>query len=183
MNPVYFLLLGCILTTMPLAGLAQRAAALPTLNARYMALDVRGLTGFARYRYQVGDEIRLRAKGDRWEGPVSAVTDSTFDILVLNEIMDRTENLTIRFRDVDRIYRRKQIPFVTQLGVILPVAGVIYAAADFVNPKTLDGRTGRFLFDKQVLIPSGAMIVAGGIFYKISRPVYRVGKRNRLRAF
>jgi hypothetical protein len=97
--------------------------------------------------------------------------------------MDRTENLTIRFRDVDRIYRRKQIPFITQLGVILPVAGVIYAAADFVNPKSLDGRTGRFLFDKQVLIPSGAMIVAGGIFYKISRPVYRVGKRNRLRAF
>ncbi|MCY7358569.1 MAG: hypothetical protein LH609_14150 [Rudanella sp.] len=154
-----------------------------TKKARYLALDVHGLTGFHRYRYLEGNEISFRTGGDRYAAPLASVTDSSFSILVENEIMDRTETQTILFRDVDRIYQRKRIPFISQLGVLLPIAGVTYAVADFVNAKGNDGRSGRFLFDSQSLIPAGTMIVAGAIFYKLSRPSYRVGKRNRLRAF
>ncbi len=171
-----------LIAALPTLALAQTAP-VPLKKARYLALDVHGLTGFHRYRYLEGNEIRFRAGGDRYQAPLAAVTDSSFSILVENEIMDRTEAQTILFRDVARIYRHKRIPFVSQLGVLLPIAGLTYAVADFVNSRGLDGRSGRFRFDPQSLIPAGSMIVAGAIFYKLSRPSYRVGKRNRLRAF
>lgn len=171
-----------LIAALPTLALAQTAPPF-TKKARYLALDVHGLTGFHRYRYLEGNEIRFRANGDRYQAPLASVTDSSFSILVQNEIMDRTETQTILFLDVDRIYRPRRIPFVSQLGVLLPVAGVTYAVADFVNAKGFDGRSGRFIFDSQSLIPAGSMIVAGAVFYKLSRPTYRVGKRNRLRAF
>ncbi len=171
-----------LITLLPTLTVGQTTPTF-TPKARYMALDVHGLTGFRRYRYLEGSEISFRAGGDRYTSPLASVTDSSFSILVENEIMDRTETQTILFRDVDRIYQRKRIPFVSQLGVLLPIAGVTYAVADFVNARGNDGRSGRFLFDPQSLVPAGSMIVAGAIFYKLSRPTYRVGKHNRLRAF
>jgi hypothetical protein len=169
-------------TPLPTLALSQTTPPF-SKKARYLALDVHGLTGFHRYRYPEGSEIRFRAGGDRYQAPIASVTDSSFSISVENEIMDRTETQTILFRDVERIYQHKRIPFVSQLGVILPIAGLTYAAADFVNPKAPDGRSGRFVFDPKSLVPAGSMIVVGGVFYKLSRPVYRIGKRNRLRAF
>lgn len=180
-NLCYFLF-GWIITS-PVAVLGQTYAPEPKKQAHYLALDVHNMTGFHRYRYLEGDEIRFRTSDDSYRSTIASVTDSSFSIYVQNEIMDRTETLTFRFSDVERIYRRNNIPFITQLGVILPVAGVTYGLADFVNAKGLDGRSGRFLFDTKSLIPSGAMIVAGAIFYKISRPTYKLGKRSRLRAF
>jgi len=182
MKTLCYVLLGWI-TTFPVVVVGQTSAPALYKQPHYLALDVHNMTGFHRYRYLEGDEIRFRASGDSYRSTIAAVTDSSFSIYVQNEIMDRTETLTFRFNDVDRIYRRNNIPFITQLGVVLPVAGVTYALADFVNAKGLDGRSGRFLFDPQSLIPSGAMIVAGAIFYKLSRPTYTLGKRSRLRAF
>lgn len=181
-TPFLFLLIW-VLVWSGIASAQQPSRTTPVGQGRYLALDVHGLTGFQRYRYLEGDEINVKVNGDRYRAPVTAVTDSSFSIAVQNEIMDRTENLTIRFADVDRIYERKRIPFVSGLAFVLPVAGVTYAVADYVNPKSLDGRTGRFRFDPQTLIPSGAMLVAGAVFYRLSYPSYRVGKRNRLRAF
>lgn len=174
------LLFTWIGVSLPMLVCGQSAT---TSQSRYLALDVYGLTGFNRLRYLEGDEIQFKANGERYRAPLASVTDSTFDILVRNEIMDRTEPYTIRFADVDRVYKRKRIPFLTELGFVLPIAGVTYAVADFVNPRSLDGRTGRFRFDPQTLWPSGSMIVAGAIFYKLSHPSYRVGKKNKLRAF
>jgi hypothetical protein len=182
MKLLFCTLLGGLIATLPTLLFGQTTPNF-TQKARYLALDVHGLTGFHRYRYLEGSEIRFRANGDRYAAPLASVTDSSFSILVENEIMDRTETQTILFRDVDRVYQHKRIPFVSQLGVLLPIAGLTYAAADFVNPKALDGRSGRFIFDPQSLIPAGSMIVAGAIFYKLSRPTFRVGQRNRLRAF
>lgn len=182
MKNIGYFLVGLI-TTLPGVAVGQTYAPEAKKQAHYLALDVHNLSGFHRYRYLEGDEIRFRTSDDSYQSTIAAVTDSSFSIYVQNEIMDRTETLTFRFGDVERIYRRNNIPFITQLGVILPVAGVTYGLADFVNAKGLDGRSGRFQFDPQSLIPSGAMIVAGAIFYKISRPTYKLGKRSRLRVF
>lgn len=182
MKLLFRILICGLIAALPALTVGQTAPPF-TKKARYLALDVYGLTGFHRYRYLEGNEIRFCAGGDHYAAPLASVTDSSFSILVQNEIMDRTEAQTILFRDVDRVYQRKRIPFVSQLGVLLPIAGVTYAVADFVNAKGNDGRSGRFLFDPQSLIPAGSMIVVGAIFYKLSRPSYRIGKKNRLRAF
>ena len=183
MKLLFCILIPWLIAVFPLLTVGQTPVAAPVIQARYLALDVHNLTGFHRHRYLEGSEIRFRAGGDRYRAPLASVTDSSFSILVQNELMDRTETQTFLFQNVDRVYRRRRIPFVSQLGVLLPIAGVTYAVADFVNPKALDGRSGRFIFDSKSLIPTGAMIVAGGIFHKLSRPSYQVGKRNRLRAF
>lgn len=182
MKLLFCTLICGLIAALPTLTLGQTAPPF-TKKARYLALDVHGLTGFHRHRYLEGSEISFRAGRDRYQALLATVTDSSFSILVQNEIMDRTETQTFLFQDVDRIYQRKRIPFISQLGVLLPIAGLTYAVADFVNPKGSDGRSGRFRFDPQSLVPAGAMLVAGGVFYKLSRPVYRVGKRNRLRAF
>lgn len=184
MNALRFpLSVWLIAMLLSVAAVGQITPSAPVKKGRYLALDVYGLTGFHRYRYQEGSEISFKAGGTRYKAPVAFVTDTSFSIYVRNEIMDRTEPLTIPFADVDRVYRRNHIPFITELGVVLPIAGVTYTIADFVNPKTLDGRSGRFQFDPQTLIPAGSMIMVGAIFYKLSHPSYRVGKRNRLRVF
>lgn len=183
MKPFLFALALLLVPGLPqwAVGQTTKTAALP--QGRYLALDVNGMGGFHRYRYLEGDEIRFRSGGDVYRATLVAVDDSSFSVSLRNEVMDRMEAIPFRFADVQRIYRRKEIPFISQLGVILPIAGTVYTLADFVNPKSLDGRTGRFRYDPQTLIPAGSMIVAGAIFYKLTRPSYRVGKKNRLRAF
>ncbi|GAA4454461.1 hypothetical protein GCM10023189_20950 [Nibrella saemangeumensis] len=150
---------------------------------RYLALDANNMVRFRRYRFFEGDEIRFKSRvdGTKYEAPLYVVTDSTFSIIIPNEIMNRQEPLSFRLGDVQKVYIDRQIPWVTAGSFILPLAGVVFAIADYVNPKSLDGRSGRFIFDSRSLVPAGALIGAGAICYKLSFPRYRINKNNRLR--
>ncbi|GAA4395708.1 hypothetical protein GCM10023187_02960 [Nibrella viscosa] len=150
---------------------------------RYLALDANNLFRFRRYRFFQGDEFRFKSRtdGTRYNDPLYAVGDSTFSIAVLNEIMNRQEQLSFRLNDVQKVYIDRRIPWVTAGSFILPLAGVVFVIADFVNPRALDGRTGRFIFDNRSLVPAGALVGAGAVCYKLSFPRYRINKNNRLR--
>lgn len=151
---------------------------------RYLALDANPAFGaFSRYRYQVGQPFGFRdTKGDKYRAPLYAVTDSSFSLSMNNEIMGRYEAVPFRFADVKTVFVKRRIPFVTEGAVMLPLAGIIYFLADFINTGT-DGGRGWFTASSRSLIPAGALIAAGGMCYKVSFPRYRVGKKHRLRAF
>lgn len=152
-----------------------------TKPARYLALDVIGPFSFKRFRFFEGDEIRFKARGEIVQEQVYAVTDSSFCILAENEVMARMEPVWFRFDEVKWVHIHRRIPFVSAGAVILPLAGAVFAIADFVNPKALDGRSGRFLFDPGSLVPAGALMAAGAVCYKLSSAKYRINKRHRLK--
>ena len=155
------------------------ALAKPT---RYLALDVMGPFKFRRYRFFEGDEIRFKARGEKYRDQLYAVTDTSFCILAENEVMARMEPVWFRFDEVQWVRIDRQIPFVSAGAVVLPLAGTVFAVADFVNPKALDGHSGRFRFDPSSLVPAGALIAAGGLCYKLSHSSYRINKNHRLKA-
>ena len=100
---------------------------------------------------------------------------------MVNEVMNRPDFPEFKLNDVQKIYVTHRIPFVSAGAVMLPMAGLIFIVADFVNPKASDGRTGRFVFDSRSLIPGGVLMALGGICYKLSYPRYTVNKNHRLR--
>ena len=149
---------------------------------QYLALDVIGPFGFKRYRFHEGDEIRFKARGEVYRETLYAVTDTTFSILVDNEVMNRMETLSFRFDEIRWIKIDRSIPFVSAGAVMLPLAGGVFAVADFVNPKALDGRSGRFRFDPSSLIPAGALVAGGVLCYKLAHARFRINKNHRLKA-
>lgn len=151
---------------------------------RYLALDVSGpFGGFHRYRFQEGDRFSFRVQTDKYHyrEPIYAVTDTSFSVSMMNEVMNRPDFPEFRFNDVDKIYLTRRIPFVSAGAVMLPLAGLVFIVADFVNPKSLDGYSGRFSFDRRSLVPGGALMALGGVCYKLSFPRYTVNKNHRLR--
>ena len=121
--------------------------------SHYLALDVNHTLGrFHRYRFFVGDEIRFRARGERYREQLYDVTDSTFTILLANESMNRDEPVTFRVSDVDRITISRRIPFLTIAGPVLPLAGGVYLLASVVNNGGLS---------KDILPVSGGLALAG----------------------
>ncbi|RYF55113.1 MAG: hypothetical protein EOO39_38440, partial [Cytophagaceae bacterium] len=142
-----------------------------TPKSRYLAIDVTGTFGrFHRYRIFPGDKMAFRAKsdGDKYRYPLTTVSDTAFTIAFQNELYDQPQALSFPLVDVQRVYLTHRIPFVTELGYLLPAAGVIFVVADFVNPRSLDGRTGRFQFDRKSLVPGGLMLLGGALCYKLS---------------
>lgn len=141
--------------------------------SRYLALDVNHtLGGFHRYRFFVGDEMHFKAKGEKYREELYEVTDSTFSILMANEVMNRDEPVTFRFSDIDKIYLHRRIPFVTAGGTLLPIAGGVYLLADVINNRG---------FYSNTLPVVGSLVVAGGIFHLISNPHIRINKNHRLK--
>jgi hypothetical protein len=183
-----FLLFLCLLAPSVLAQVpggssAPNAAALAK-PSRYLALDVvGGLGGFHRYRYFEGDAIsfRIRAEAGRYRATLTTVTDSSFSVLLPNEVMGRSESVPFRFADAERVYAHRQIPFVTTGSVLLPLAGLVYVLADFLNSRNIDGSGGRMRFDPNSLVPGGALVLAGGVCYKLSNRSYRINDRHRLK--
>ena len=151
---------------------------------KYLALDVSGpFGGFHRYRFQEGDRFSFRARTDRerYHELLYAVTDTSFSLSMMNEVMNRPDVLAFQLGDVQRVYVNRRIPFVSAGAIMLPLAGLVFIVADFVNPKAGDGKSGRFVFDSRSLIPGGALIALGGLCYKLSAPRYTVNKNHRLR--
>ena len=151
-------------------GTAYEALIRPS---RYLALDVNhAMGGFHRYRFFVGDEFHFKARGEKYNEQLYDVTDSTFTILLANEVMNRDEPVTFRLDEVQKILLHRRIPFVTAAGTVFPLAGGVYLLADIVNNRGFYANT---------LPVVGALVVSGGIFHLISNPRIRINANHRLK--
>ncbi|WP_240699474.1 hypothetical protein [Spirosoma sordidisoli] len=141
--------------------------------SRYLALDVNPtLGGFRRYRFFEGDEIRFKARGQKFRETLYEVTDSTFVVLMANEVMNRDEPVAFRLGEVQKIYVDRRIPFITAAGRLLPIAGGVYLLSSVVNNN----------FRAQSVLPvAGGMAVAGVIFNRLSSPRMRINNNHRLK--
>jgi hypothetical protein len=148
----------------------QRAQLRPT---HYMVFDVNHTVGgFRRYRFFEGDEIHFKARGEKYHEEVYQITDSTFSVLVSNEVMNRDEPVTFRLSEIEKIILHRRIPFVTAAGTIFPAAGAVYLIADAVN----NGQISKKSFPV-----TGAFVLSGIIFHLISNPTVHVNKNHKLR--
>lgn len=141
--------------------------------SRYLALDVNhALGGFRRYRFFVGDEMHFKARDEKYREELYDVTDSTFSVLMANQVMNRDEPVTFRLDEVQTIYLHRRIPFITAAGTLLPIAGGVYLLADVVNNRGFYSNT----------IPVVGTLVASGIlFHIISNPHVKINKNHRLK--
>ena len=141
--------------------------------SRYLALDVNHtLGGFRRYRYFIGDELHFKARGEKYREELYDVTDSTFSVLMANEVMNRDEPVVFRLNEIQLIYLHRRIPFITAAGTLLPIAGGIYLLADVVNNRG---------FYSNTLPVVGALVLSGILFHVISNPHIRINKNHRLK--
>jgi hypothetical protein len=141
--------------------------------SRYLALDVNHLLGgFQRYRFFVGDELHFKSGGEKYREELYDVTDSTFSVLMANQVMNRDEPVTFRFDDVQKVYLHRRIPFITAAGTIFPIAGVVYLLADVVNNRG---------FYSNTLPVVGTFVLSGALFHIISNPHIRINKNHRLK--
>ena len=141
--------------------------------SRYLALDVNhAMGGFHRYRFFVGDELHFKARGETYNEQLYDVTDSSFTILLANEVMNRDEPVTFRLDEVQKVLLHRRIPFVTAAGTLFPLAGGVYLLADIVNNRGFYANT---------LPVVGALVVSGGIFHFISNPRIRINANHRLK--
>ncbi|HEV7349892.1 hypothetical protein [Telluribacter sp.] len=148
---------------------------------RYLVLDASPRIGaFRRYRYFPGDDIRFKLKGEfkRRRENIHSITDSTFSIVIIDETARRMYYQPISLGQVKQIKQFQRIPWVTEGAFLFPIAGLVYAAADFFNPG-IDNQ--RFTTDTRALAVGGGLIVTGILCYKISFPSYRINNRNRLK--
>ena len=148
---------------------------------RYLVLDTHTmLSGFQRHRFFVGDDINLKIRYNRrrMQLPIASLTDSTFSYVVINELARTMDYVPVKLTDVRRVRVARRIPWVTEGSVIFPLAGLLFVAADLINPG-MDGR--RFTTDPQALMVGGALVGGGLVCYTLSFPNYRVGRTNRLK--
>ncbi len=141
--------------------------------SRYLAMDVdHALGGFHRYRFFVGDELHFKARGEKYNEQLYDVTDSTFSILMANEVMNRDEPVTFQLDEVEKVFLHRRIPFVTAAGTIFPIAGGVYLLADIVNNRGFYANT---------LPVTGVLAGSGLLFHLISNPRIRINKNHRLK--
>lgn len=163
---------------------AAEGQARPVPKSRYLAVDVTGTFGrFRRYRIFPGETMAFRAKsdGDKYRYPLTAVSDTAFTIAFQNELYDQPQALSFPVTDVQRVYLNRRIPFVSEAAYLLPAAALVFMVADFVNPRSLDGRSGRFQFDRKSLVPGGLLLLGGAVCYRLSHRSYPVNDRYRLK--
>ncbi|GAB4020760.1 hypothetical protein [Spirosoma koreense] len=141
--------------------------------SRYLALDVNhALGGFRRYRFFVGDEMHFKARGEKYREELYDVTDSTFSVLMANEVMNRDEPVTFRLDEIQKVYLHRRIPFITAAGTLFPIAGGVYLLADVVNNKG---------FYSNTLPVVGTLIGSGALFHVLSNPHIRINGNHRLK--
>ena len=141
--------------------------------SRYLALNVNHtLGGFHRYRFFEGDELHFKARGQKYREQLYDVTDSTFSVLMANEVMNRDEPITFQLGEIQRFYLHRRIPFVTAAGNLFPVAGAVYLIADVVNQGGLY---------RSVLPVVGTLVLSGVLFNRLSNPRFKINKRHRLK--
>lgn len=157
----------------------QRALAQP--GQRYLALDTYSfLSGFQRKRFFVGDELAFTTRQPRqsMRVTVASINDSTFSYVVINELARSMDYVPVALTNVGRVRVFRRIPWITEGAFMLPLAGLLFVAADFINPG-MDGR--RFTTDVQALAIGGALAGSGFICYKLSFTQPRIRRNNRLK--
>ncbi len=152
------------------SGTAYKALLRPS---RYLAFDVNHrVGGFHRYRFFQGDEMHFKARGQKYREQLYEVTDSTFSVLMANEVMNRDEPVTFRLNEIQRFYLHRRIPFLTAAGNVFPIAGAVYLLADVINQRG---------FYKSALPVAGSLALSGLIFHVLSNPRVKLNKRHRLK--
>ncbi|MDB5240945.1 MAG: hypothetical protein JWP57_1570, partial [Spirosoma sp.] len=116
--------------------------------------------------------LHFKAGGQKYREQLYNVTDSTFSVLIANEVMNRDEPVTFRFRDIQRFYLHRRIPFLTAAGNVFPIAGVVYLLADVVNQQG---------FYRNTLPVVSTLVLSGLIFHVLSNPHIRLNKNHRLK--
>jgi hypothetical protein len=160
-------------------GTSNRAVTRP--GQRYLALDAAPLLGaFRRYRYFPGDDIKFRLRGDRrkYTENIYSISDSTFSMVVIDELARQMHYVPVPLKKVRRVKTFHRIPWVTEGAFLFPVAGLVYAAADFINPG-IDNQ--RFTTDTRALGVAGGLMATGLLCYKMSFPSHKINDRNRLK--
>lgn len=91
-----------------------------------------------RTKFYKGDMFRFKTKdGNVYEDNLYDITDSTFVITSLNEVMNRYEYVEVKISDVKRIYKRGKRPIRFGIANFSPFAYVLVEwAAWNVNPIT-----------------------------------------------
>ncbi|REA61657.1 hypothetical protein DSL64_11895 [Dyadobacter luteus] len=152
-----------------------------TPGQKYIVLDASpAIGGFHRYRFFPGDNIKFRLKNEsiRFNELITGVTDSSFTIGTVNEVMKRMDYQDVLLKDIRLLKVSRRIPFVTQAAYLLPFAGLIYVGADFFN-RGIDNK--RFTTDGSTLIVGGAIVATGIFCYKVSFSSLKINNRNKLK--
>ena len=103
---------------------------------RYLVLEK--VRSGKRTKFYKGDIFRFKTKDDMvYEDNLYDITDSSFVITSLNEVMNRYEYVEIKLRDVARIYKHPKRPIRFGIANFSPFAYILveWAAWD-VNPIT-----------------------------------------------
>jgi hypothetical protein len=148
---------------------------------KYLVLDASPwLGGFHRYRFFPGDNMRFRMKNEtiRFNETIASIADSSFTIGVINEAASRMDYQSILLKEVRLLKVQRNIPFVTQAAPLLPLAGLIFIAADFFNKGT-DNK--RFTTDGSALAVGGAFMAGGFVCYKMSFSSLKINSKNKLK--
>ena len=148
---------------------------------RYMVVDHNNLiSGFHRYRFFPGETMKFRLKDSsiKFNEHIGEVSDSSFTFLMVNEAVGSVEHREVLLKDINKIKTVRRIPFITEAGVLLPIAGLVYIAADFFN-KGIDNK--RFTTDGQSLAIGGGLMVGGLICYKATISTIKIGNKNKIK--
>ncbi|WP_157607698.1 hypothetical protein [Runella limosa] len=150
-------------------------------GGRYLVLDVYRMGKIRRHRFFVGDELTFSTKQKRKKSKqtIVAVSDSSFTYSTYNDILGEYEHTEVMISDVHKIRLSRNIPFVTQGAVMLPLAGGVLLLTDtFITKGGVD-----FLvqFDPKTALIAGGIASLGILCAKASFPKYRVGGKHQLK--
>jgi hypothetical protein len=103
---------------------------------RYLVLEK--VRSGKRTKFYKGDVFRFKTKDDMvYEDNLFDITDSSFVITSLNEVMNRYEYVEIKIRDVERIYKHPKRPIRFGIANFSPFAYILIEwVAWNVNPVT-----------------------------------------------
>jgi hypothetical protein len=143
---------------------------------RYLALDY----GRKRQRFFMGDEFRFRrySDGRKYREVLSYVTDSTLVYSTLNEVTDRYEDVHVPLTDVRRVYLQRRIPWLSELGALMPYFAALSVAGRFATG-VMQGDIGASMTNFHPI--EYGIYGAGVVGLVISKPSYRINGRHRLR--
>lgn len=151
-----------------------------TAGQPYLVLDANSaLGGFYRFRYFEGDRFKFKTITEPGKQKVNiySIADTSFTHVTYSEAARDLNYFPVRFDEITKVYTHRRIPFITEGAFMLPLAGIVYLIADFVNPG-IDGQ--RWTTSGSSVAVGGGLIATGAVFYKMSFRSFKINKRNRL---
>lgn len=146
------------LLTMPAFGQGQR----------FLALDKPGKV--KRLRYYVGDEIKIKLKGDKL-----VYTDQIEEITDTSLVIRKTH---IPIRNIRAVVRFKQGGLLNQAISKLPIAGAFYFLADTFNPVFYGGEVE---VSRSGIIVGSSLIASSFALRLVRKRTYRINQYRTLK--